>query len=292
MTDSVLRVEQLIKRFERKTVLQGIDAEVRRGEVIGLLGLNGAGKTTLLETALGYALPDSGQIQLFGQHGAHELPEAIKQRIGFVPQSDELLDQMTGNGYLDLIRSFYPQWDDALVERLIIDWALPMDLRISKLSVGQRQKLSLLTALAYRPELLVLDEPVASLDPLARRQFLQEIVALAGDGQRTVLFSTHIVSDLERIAERVWILKEGRLLVDAPIDVLKEQTVRVHLRSDLDSSALAHLPAPAWRRRNGSGETLLFTAWHADYSASLAGYGAAVHVETLGLEDIFLELHA
>lgn len=292
MTDPVLRIEGLTKRFDQKTVLQELSAEVRRGEVIGVLGLNGAGKTTLLETALGFALPDSGTVQLFDEHLAHELPESAKQRLGFVPQTDELLDQMTGTAYLDLIRTFYPHWDEALVQRLIIDWTLPMDLRISKLSVGQRQKLSLLSALAFHPELLVLDEPVASLDPLARRQFLKEIVVLNNDASRTVLFSTHIVSDLERIAERVWILKDGRLLVDAPIDALKERTVRVHVRKDLAEQVLAQLPTPAFRRVNGNGETWLFTDWQSEYSEQLAVHGDAVQVETLGLEDIFLELHA
>jgi ABC-2 type transport system ATP-binding protein len=290
MTDTVLTLERLSKRFDGNTVLKDISARVQAGEVIGLLGLNGAGKTTLLETALGFALPDGGSVSWFDRHPAATLPEDVKHRIGFVPQEDELLQQMTGTAYLRLIRGFYRHWHAALIDRLAAEWALPLDTRIGKLSLGQRQKLSILSALGHEPEVLILDEPVASLDPVARRQFLKEIVAMNADQGRTVLFSTHIVSDLERVAQRVWILKEGRLAVDEPIDVLKERTVRVHLNGREPAGLLDGLPAPASRRRHGAGEVLLFTEWEAAHAERLAGTGATV--EALGLEDIFLELHA
>ncbi len=229
MTEAILQLENLVKRFDKLTVLNGITAEVRRGDVIGLLGLNGSGKTTLLETSLGFALADDGGARLFGQSASAIADDRLKHRVGFVPQQDELLDHLKGGDFLSLIGRFYPRWNPDLIQRLARAWDIPLHRRAAQLSVGQRQKLSILAALGHEPELLILDEPVASLDPLARRQFLQELIDMASDGGRTILFSTHIVSDLERIASRVWILKDGRLAVDETLDALKESAERVEL---------------------------------------------------------------
>ena len=229
MTEPILELDGLVKRFGALTALGGITTEVRRGDVVGLLGLNGSGKTTLLETALGFAIPDEGAARLFGQSASAIADDDVKHRIGFVPQQDELLENLSGRDFLNLIGRFYPRWNPFLVQRLSDAWDVPLQRRVLQLSVGQRQKLSILAALGHEPELLILDEPVASLDPLARRKFLQELIDIASSGGRTILFSTHIVSDLERIASRVWILKEGRLAVDESLDALKENSERAEL---------------------------------------------------------------
>lgn len=222
MSDSVLTLDHLAKGYGSHPVLKDISADIRQGDVIGLLGLNGAGKTTLLETALGFSIPDAGSVSLFGQSASALKDERIKHRIGFVPQLDELIETMKGREFLGLIKRFYPAWNSALIDRLAREWDVPLNRPAMQLSVGQRQKLSILATLGHEPELIVLDEPVASLDPLARRGFLQELIEMVSGGQRTILFSTHIVSDLERIANRVWILKDGQLVVDEPLDHLKE----------------------------------------------------------------------
>lgn len=227
MVEKILHLDGLVKGFDALPVLKGISADVCRGDVVGLLGLNGAGKTTLLETALGFAVPDGGSVELFGRPSSALADERIKHRIGFVPQQDELLDQVTGKEYIGLVSKFYAHWNRELIARLARDWEVPLGMRIYKLSVGQRQKLSILASLGHEPELIVLDEPVASLDPLARRKFLKEIIGLVGEGGRTILFSTHIVSDIERVASRVWILKDGVLLVDETLDSLKEVSAPV-----------------------------------------------------------------
>ncbi|HMB72200.1 MAG TPA: ABC transporter ATP-binding protein [Gammaproteobacteria bacterium] len=227
MTETIIKLDQLEKCFDSHEVLRSISAEVRTGDVIGLLGLNGAGKTTLLETALGFAVPDSGSTSLFGRPASAIADERIKHRIGFVPQQDELIETMKGSEFLGLIGRFYSSWNSDLIGRLARDWDVPLGKPAMKLSVGQRQKLSILAALGHEPELIVLDEPVASLDPLARRIFLQELIGMVSSGERTIVFSTHIVSDLERIANRVWVLKDGRLVVDEALDNLKESGVKV-----------------------------------------------------------------
>jgi len=222
MSDVIVHLDRLVKCFGSHTVINGITADVYRGDVIGLLGLNGAGKTTLLETALGFAIPNYGTVTLFGESASALQDEATKHRIGFVPQQDELIETMKGTEFLTLISSFYTRWNNELIRRLAREWDVPLDKPASKLSVGQRQKLSILAALGHEPELLILDEPVASLDPVARRAFLQELIDMVSGGDRTILFSTHIVSDLERIASRVWIIRDGHLVVDEALDRLKE----------------------------------------------------------------------
>lgn len=292
MTKSVLSIEGLHKRFADKAVLKGISASVQRGEVIGLLGLNGAGKTTLLETALGFALPDAGSVKLFGSESALIVDEKLKHKIGFVPQQDELLPQMTGKQYLGLIAEFYPSWNQGLINRLAQEWSVPLDTMIQKLSVGQRQKLSILSALGHEPELIILDEPVASLDPMARRQFLKEIVSLASNGDRTVLFSTHIVSDLERVASRVWIMKDGGLLVDDALDTLKERTVRLRLPADAKLPAGFQDAGILHRRSEHGVQVLTLSHWSEYHQQLLQQTGVVATVDPLSLEDIFLELHA
>lgn len=223
MSDTVLEFHGLHKSYRGVPVLKGIDATARVGDVIGLLGLNGAGKTTLLESVLGLCPPSSGSARLFGRKSHGGLDDATRARIGFVPQRDELLDAMSGKRYLALIAAFYQHWNHALVERKAAEWQVPLDMRIATLSIGQRQKLSILSALGHEPELIILDEPVASLDPVARRQFLKDLVDIASSQTRTIIFSTHIVNDLERVSSRLWLLKDGVLALDEDIDALKER---------------------------------------------------------------------
>ena len=224
MSEAVMKFERLHKRFGANEVLRGIDAEAFTGDVIGLIGLNGAGKTTLLETALGLCPPSGGAAYLFGRESSAHLDQDLKARVGFVPQRDELLDNMPGKGYLKLIANFYPRWNWDLIKRLAAEWQVPLDQRSSDMSIGQRQKLSILSALGHEPQLIILDEPVASLDPLARRQFLKELVDIASSQTRTIVFSTHIVTDLERVASRVWLLRDGVLAVDEELDALKDRS--------------------------------------------------------------------
>lgn len=292
MTDWVLAIDGLHKRFADKHVLKGISATVQQGEVIGLLGLNGAGKTTLLETALGFALLDAGNVQLFGQESALIVDEKLKHRVGFVPQQDELMPQLKGREYLALIGEFYRHWNPALIARLATEWAVPLELMIQKMSVGQRQKLSILSALGHEPDLLILDEPVASLDPVARRQFLKEIIALASSGDRTVLFSTHIVSDLERVANRVWIMRDGELQIDEALDTLKERTVRLRLPSDAKLPADFSEAGLLHKRDEHGSQTLVLSRWSDYHQQRLQQAGLDPQIEPLSLEDIFLELHA
>ena len=201
MNSATVEASNLSKAFGAKQVLRDVSFGVSPGDVIGVLGKNGAGKTTLLELMLGFTPPSGWAVRVFG-HDSCKLPGDIKARVGFVPQQDELLGQLTVADQLRVIASFYPRWDSDLITRLCGEWSLDMRARIKSMSVGERQKLSILLAFGHKPDLLILDEPVASLDPMARRQFLEQLVEISTDGARAIVFSSHIVSDIERLATR------------------------------------------------------------------------------------------
>jgi ABC-2 type transport system ATP-binding protein len=297
MTDAaakpnVIWTRDLSKQIDGRMVLADFTVAVPAGEVIGIIGKNGAGKSTLFDLLLGFAVPTSGVSFIFDEL-SKALPVAVKSRIGFVPQQDELIGVMTGGQQLALIASLHDRWDQALIDRLGREWEVPLDRRIDKLSGGERQKLSTLCALGHRPDLLVLDEPAASLDPLARRRFMREILDIASDAGRTLIYATHIVSDLERVANRIWVLREGRLVWQGGLDELKESVVRLHLRSDSPIDPALRLPNQLQLTVAGQMATALVSSWSAPQRAALAvQLQLEVEVEPLGLEEIFLALHA
>ena len=291
MSSSMVVAEHLGKSFGKKQVLDDLSFSVEPGDVVGVLGKNGAGKTTLLEVMLGFSPTSSGSVKVFG-HDSFKLPGDAKSRIGFVPQSDELIDHLTARDQLRVIGSFHAKWDDALLERLSKAWELNLDQRVREFSIGQRQKLSILLALGHHPDLLLLDEPVASLDPIARRQFLEQIVEIAADGSRAVVFSSHIVSDIERLANKIWILKEGRLYWRGELDALKESIVRIHVRR-IEPFAASFAIADAITQHTQDGYfTAIVGEWNDARHRDLTEQSkATVEVERLALEEIFLELH-
>ncbi|MEO8314930.1 MAG: ABC transporter ATP-binding protein [Pseudomonadota bacterium] len=289
---TVISTHDLGKQIDGRTVLRDISVDVPAGEVIGIIGKNGAGKSTLFDLLLGFAVPTSGYSFVFDEL-SKSLPARVKARIGFVPQQDELIGVLTGAQQLALIASLHDHWDEDLIDRLAREWEVPLDRRISKLSGGERQKLSTLCALGHRPDLLVLDEPASSLDPLARRQYMRAILDIASDSSRTLIYATHIVSDLERVANRIWVLRQGQLVWQGGLDELKESVVRLRLRSDSNIDAQLRLPNQLQKSVAGPVATFVVSGWSADQRAPLAEQlGMEVEVELLGLEEIFLALHA
>ena len=291
MTNPYVAASGLSKSFNGTPVLEDLSFEVEPGDVIGVLGKNGAGKTTLLELMLGFTAPSAGSVQLFG-HDSFRLPGTAKARIGFVPQQDELVNQLAAGDQLSVIASFYSNWDAALIERLGKSWEMNLRERITNMSVGQRQKLSILLSLGHHPDLLILDEPVASLDPIARRQFLEQIVDITADGSRSVVLSSHLVSDIERLANKIWILKDHHLYWSGDFDSLKDSIVRVHVRAKRALPSDLSIPNAISVERSETYAAAIVRDWTADLHGDVEQQtGAQLEVESLTLEDIFLELH-
>ena len=228
MNQPILDIRQLERHLDKQKIIKGISAQVNAGDVIALLGKNGAGKTTLIETLLGFSYPTHGEVKLWGE-SATKIAGELKAKIGFVPQQSELINHISVADQIQLFRRFRQNWNQPLVDKLINEWQIPLKQTVSKLSVGQQQKLSILVAIAHEPQLVILDEPVASLDPIARRQFLHQLIELASDSERTIIFSTHIISDVERIANKVWMLRDGVLAYQGGLDELKESVARYYL---------------------------------------------------------------
>lgn len=289
---NVIWTRELGKQIAGRAVLSDVTLEVPAGEVIGIVGKNGAGKSTLFDLLLGFAVPTTGVSFVF-EELSKSLTATAKARIGFVPQQDELVGVLTGAQHLALIASMHDRWDQALIDRLASEWEVPLDRRIGQLSGGERQKLSTLCALGHRPDLLILDEPASSLDPLARRRFMREILEIASDASRTLIYATHIVSDLERVANRIWVLREGRLVWQGGLDELKESVVRLQLRGESPIDPTLQLPNQLQSTVTGQTATFVVSSWSAPQRAALAArLQLEVEVEPLGLEEIFLALHA
>jgi len=229
MKPIVVDISCISKSFGSQQVLRQLDWQLEQGSVIGLLGRNGAGKSTLMECLLGLRETEGGAVRLFGEPAAN-LSDAARARIGYVPQKPELFEWLTPLQMLAYFKALYPRWNEAKVEGLLQRWGFGADMlnkQIGRLSGGEKQRLSIIRALAHEPELLVLDEPVASLDPAGRRDFLRELVEGVLERDTTVIFSTHILSDLERVALDVAFLQDGRITLQSPLDSLLENAQRL-----------------------------------------------------------------
>lgn len=219
-------MEQVCLRYGDTTALDQVNLQLPAGAVVGLAGSNGAGKSSLMRCLLGLTLPQSGHIRLLGED-PRELSDMARARLGYVAQTPELIEWMKVGQHLDYIGAFYPEWDAAGVAQWCAQWGLNPTEKVAGLSLGQKQKLSLLLALGHHPQLLVLDEPVASLDPLMRREFMRTL--FEDDAQRTVIVSSHLLSDLERVITHLVLMKNGRIVLVDEWDALTESLRRVVL---------------------------------------------------------------
>lgn len=223
--EDALCIEGLGKRLGA-FALDGVALRVPRGTITGLVGANGAGKSTLLKLVLGLLEPDHGSIQLFGEDGLRH-GTRLRSRLGFVQEAPTLPGHLRLPELGRFLAPFYPTWDPASFRRLGQRFAVPLTTPFGKLSQGNRMKAALALALAHEPELLLLDEPTSGLDPLARREFLELLLEVVQDERQAVLFSTHLTSDLERVADRVTFLRQGRVALDGAKDALLEAWVLV-----------------------------------------------------------------
>lgn len=282
---SPLQACDLRKTYGKQAVLNGASLLIQPGSIVGLVARNGAGKSTLIECLLGLQQAQSGQVQLFGK-APQSINDFDKSMLGYVAQRPDGFDWMTVDGMLNLVAPLYPQWDHDLVKRLLTQWKLNPSQRLITMSPGERQQVAIIRAIAPRPRLLVLDEPASALDPYARRALLREIVNLASEDGCTVLFSTHIISDLERIATHLALLHEGSVRLYGAVDDIKDTVRRLHWPATLPLPSTA-LAGEISRREleDGSYSLVLRGQDHCTLASGL-------QTQSLNLEDLFVELTA
>ncbi len=288
MSETVINVSELTRRFGAKTALVSVSLSVARGAVYGLVGANGAGKTTLIKHILGLLRAESGSVRVFGLDPVAD-PVGVLSRIGYLSEEHDVPGWMRVDELIRYSRAFYPAWDDGYAEELRQAFALDLTAKVKDLSKGQKARVGLLIALAYRPELLVLDEPSSGLDPIVRRDILGAIIRTIADEGRTVLFSSHLLEEVEQVADHVTMINQGRIALSAPLDAVRQSHRCVTMRF---AESRPHPPAIAGVLRwDGGGQewTALCRDGSGELHEAVASWGARIVAERVpSLDEIFV----
>ncbi len=233
--ETVVEIDGVTRRFGSTTAMDDVSLSVPRGTVFGLVGINGAGKTTLLRHVLGLLKAQTGSVRVFGLDPVAD-PVGVLSKTGYLSEEKDLPDWMRVDELLNYSRAFYPSWDDRYAEELRQTFDLDPAKKIKHLSRGQRARTALLVALAYRPEMLVLDEPSSGLDPIVRRDILAAVIRTISDEGRTVLFSSHLLDEVERVSDRVAMIDQGRIILCDGLDKIKESFHCLTVRFEVPQS--------------------------------------------------------
>lgn len=285
-----LATRGLSRRLGSGFAVRDVALSVPAGAVYGLLGPNGAGKTTTLRLVLDLLHPDGGEVEILGID-ARRYPAEARRRVGYVPERPGLPEWMTVRRAMRHHAVFFPGWSDTAAEELRRRMGLPADRAVRHLSKGQAGKLSLLLALAHRPNLLILDEPTDGLDPVARRDFLEMLLEHVADTGATVLLSSHLVHELERIADWIGVMDAGSLVAEMPMETFRGSIKR--LRVDAEAVRTADgLPFTVLSRvARGREELWSVRGWEPGMEAALAERGIGLRgVVDLDLEECYVEL--
>ncbi|MEZ6125846.1 MAG: ABC transporter ATP-binding protein [Planctomycetaceae bacterium] len=268
MLDPVIRTDGLTRRFGTRTVVHDLNLQVPPGQVTALLGLNGTGKTTTIRIIMGLLRPTRGRCEVL-QHDSSRLSVDVRMKIGYMVEGHYLYPNMRVRDCAAFQRAGYSRWNEAQFDQIVDHFGISQSQRIGHLSRGQRAGVSLALVLAPDPELLVLDDPALGLDPVSRRALNETLIEFAGDGQRTVLLSSHLLDDVERIADRVLLMIDGRLQVDTTLDDFRQRVTGYVLENaPHDPDRLAAVPGLIEARRLGT--RLYLTVADADEETAAA----------------------
>jgi ABC-2 type transport system ATP-binding protein len=253
---NIIETHNLSRRYGRNEALHGLDLAVSPGSVFALIGPNGAGKTTTIKVLMNLLEPTSGEAMVLGVDSRRLKPRE-RQQIGYVSENQRLPDWMSVRQLLDYCRPFYPTWDRGLEAKLLRQFELPPERKIRQLSRGMMMKAALLSSLAYRPRLLVLDEPFSGLDPLVRDEFVRGVLEVSQQDEWTVFISSHDINEVEQLADRVGLIDAGRMHFSEPIDALLARFRRVDVTLGGSSPNLSNPPA-GWLEVEATGNRVRF----------------------------------
>lgn len=287
-TSNVIEISGLSRKFGSKLALNHLSLNVKRGRVFGLVGANGAGKTTLIKHLLGRLKAECGTVRVFGADPVVD-PVAVLSRTGYLSENRDLPAWMRVDELIRYTAAFYPRWDVNYAGELRQQFGLDPRAKIKTLSRGENAKAGLLLALAYHPELLVLDEPSSGLDPVVRRDILEAIIRTVADEGRTVLFSSHLLEEVERVADDVAMMFNGRIALSGAMDDVKLTHHRLVIRFDSPQTSAPKLRGVLSIRGDGQEWTAICNGQRDEVVAELARLGARVVEEgSPSLDEIFV----
>jgi ABC-2 type transport system ATP-binding protein len=288
LDDNAIETRDLGRKFGKFEAVKNVSLKVPRGTVFGLLGVNGAGKSTIIKMVMGHLRPTTGEVRVLGRTLGEDLL-GIRRRVAYVSENRYLYEWMTVAESISFTRAFHETWEDKKAADLLKRFSLPPEKKVRQLSRGNRARLCLLLALSFNPELIVLDEPTSGLDPIVRRDFIENIVAEIAEEGKTVLFSSHIVEEVERVADYVGIMDEGELLMVSTIDDIKLSYKRVRYATNGTRPEVAGVPGVVMVE-NGRHEQILTVHGFGDETLQRLGERGVKNPEVLpiSLEDIFV----
>jgi ABC-2 type transport system ATP-binding protein len=286
----VIEAHDLTRKFGPIEAVNGLSFHVAPGSVFGLLGKNGSGKTTTIKLLLGLLWPDHGQSMVLGEN-SRRLSAACRQRIGYLSEEPFPYADLPVPALLRFVSAFFPRWDWDYTNELVKRFAVPLDRPLQVMSAGERRKCELLLVLAQKPDLLILDDPALGLDVTVRREFLWAALEVARTEGKAVLFTSHVLTDVERVVDTVGVIDGGRLLLQAPLEELQERTKRL-----VFSQPGEGLPGPPpvvgelSRERRGKDVLVVTAAYTREMEVDLRQSTYLTSVEELNLDDIFVAL--
>jgi ABC-2 type transport system ATP-binding protein len=292
MNEYVIQTENLVKYFDGRCVLNEIDLKVPQGCIYGLLGRNGAGKTTIIRILLGLEPATRGKTTVLGS-SSWQLPASVLGQIGYVAEGHNLIPNYSVRRIVELYRNLSAHWNEKDFGKLIETFRLPMERKVSQLSRGMKAQLNLSLAMATEPKLLILDDPTLGLDTVSRRQFLELAIELISRDGRTILFCSHILSDIERIADRIGILRAGKLVVDCELEKLKRCVKKLRVIFEVEPPKELPITEIIAEKRQGRELTISVANWNEHKQAILNIFKPASCTDIpMTLEEIFIECTA
>lgn len=288
MTEPVLDIRSLSRSFGTRQALQNVTFSVPQGAVFGLVGENGAGKTTLLKHLLGLLKPSSGTVRVFGRDPV-QAPGTVLGKIGYLSEDRDLPTWMRIDQLMHYRSAFYPDWDHDYARELVTMFDLDVKQRIRSLSRGQLARVGLLLAIAHRPQLLLLDEPSSGLDPVVRRDILAAIIRTVADEGRTVLFSSHLLEEVQRVSDHVAMLHDGQLILCDLLEAVLAQYARWTIRLPAASSVTPVIPGSVSCHGEGREWSVLCNGRREEFKDWLTEHdGEVMEQATPSLEEIFV----
>lgn len=292
MSDSLISVKDLCRGFGRTEAVNNVSLEVTRGSIHGLLGTNGAGKTTLIRVLMGHLYPDSGEVHVLGKPPRQHDSETLR-RIAYVSDRMELPSRRCLADILKLNQRFFPNWNVELATRLTDEFGIDPSVVFSRLSLGQKRRAVLLQAVCQGAELLILDEPLSGLDAIFRRQCLDMLLAATVEHGQTVLISSHLLHDVERVVDTVTMMHEGQVFAEGNLEEFKRRMRRVRVEGSLSSDkeqALSQLKVVRTQLNHQVTDVIVDDFQEGTQQELVQTLGSDVRIEHMNLEDIFVEL--